>query len=91
MDVVSTRYCIFVIYYVVFRVAIKVLKLNTPGRGDNLLADPTSETDAKQADENTNSNDRKYSQTAIQIIEGLGGKEKYSLTNCANTFTYGTK
>lgn len=74
----------FVIYYVVFRVAIKVLKLNTPGRGDNLLADPTSETDAKQADENTNSNDRKYSQTAIQIIEGLGGKENItSLTNCA--------
>ena len=33
----------FVIYYVVFRLAIKWLKLNTPGRGDNLLPDPTSE------------------------------------------------
>ena len=74
----------FVIYYVVFRVAIKVLKLNTPGRGDNLLPDPTSEAATKPTGEDANSDDHKYSQTATQILEGLGGKENItSLTNCA--------
>lgn len=77
----------FVIYYVVFRLAIKVLKLNTPGRGDNLLPDPTSdEATTGDVDENETQtkSTNKYSQPAKQILEGLGGKENImSLTNCA--------
>ena len=77
----------FVIYYVVFRLAIKVLKLNTPGRGDNLLPDPTSD-EATTADVDENETQtkstNKCSQPAKQILEGLGGKENImSLTNCA--------
>lgn len=79
----------FVIYYVVFRLAIKWLKLNTPGRGDNLLPDPTSEEattgdtpDSAESEGELQKN--KYSKTASQIVEGLGGKENItSLTNCA--------
>lgn len=79
----------FVIYYVVFRLAIKWLKLNTPGRGDNLLPDPTSEeaTTGDTADSDESERElqtNKYSKTASQILEGLGGKENItSLTNCA--------
>jgi PTS system N-acetylglucosamine-specific IIC component len=77
----------FIIYYVVFRIAIKVLKLNTPGRGDNLLPDPASENattgdSAEAAHESKGSN--KYSHSASEILSGLGGKENItSLTNCA--------
>ncbi|WP_438873452.1 PTS transporter subunit EIIB [Staphylococcus cohnii] len=79
----------FVIYYVVFRLAIKWLKLNTPGRGDNLLPDPTSEEattgdTADSAESEGELQTNKYSKTASQILEGLGGKENItSLTNCA--------
>lgn len=79
----------FVIYYVVFRLAIKWLKLNTPGRGDNLLPDPTSEEattgdTADSAESEGELQKNKYSKTASQIVEGLGGKENItSLTNCA--------
>lgn len=77
----------FIIYYVVFRIAIKVLKLNTPGRGDNLLPDSASENattgdTADAAHESKGSN--KYSHSASEILSGLGGKENItSLTNCA--------
>ena len=80
----------FIIYYVVFRLAIKWLKLSTPGRGDNLLPDPTSDEattgDTAQDGDGTEStpSTSKYAQTASQILEGLGGKENItSLTNCA--------
>ncbi|MGO1631109.1 MAG: PTS transporter subunit EIIC, partial [Staphylococcus equorum] len=78
----------FVIYYFVFRFAIKVLKLNTPGRGDNLLADPTSDEastgDAADSEGATTATTNKYTNTASQILDGLGGKENISsLTNCA--------
>ena len=33
----------FILYYVIFRIMIKVLNLNIIGRGDNLLADPIVE------------------------------------------------
>ena len=81
----------FVIYYVVFRFAIKWLKLNTPGRGDNLLPDPTSDEattgDAEDSTETSGSGESqtsKHSKTASQILTGLGGKENIvTLTNCA--------
>ena len=70
----------FILYYVIFRIMIKVLNLNTIGRGDNLLADPvveeTTTTDKSKSGE--------YHQPATQILEGLGGKSNIdSLTNCA--------
>ncbi|ANQ64544.1 N-acetylglucosamine-specific PTS transporter subunit IIBC [Staphylococcus equorum] len=78
----------FVIYYFVFRFAIKVLKLNTPGRGDNLLPDPTSDEastgDAAGSEGVATATTNKYTNTASEILDGLGGKENISsLTNCA--------
>lgn len=76
----------FVMYYFVFRAAIKFLKLNTPGRGNNLLPDPTSE-EASTGDKDSQSDNRtsnKYAKTASQILDGLGGKDNVkTLTNCA--------
>lgn len=78
----------FVIYYVVFRMAIKFLKLNTPGRGDNLLPDPTSEEastgETASSEDGLTQATNKYSKSAAQILEGLGGQDNImSLTNCA--------
>ncbi|PNZ67308.1 N-acetylglucosamine-specific PTS transporter subunit IIBC [Staphylococcus auricularis] len=76
----------FVIYYVVFRVAIKLLNLNTPGRGTNLLADPVEDAENTNAPKNTDDSKSvgKYHQTASQILDGLGGEENITtLTNCA--------
>lgn len=71
----------FILYYVIFRVMIKVLNLNTIGRGDNLLADPVEEETTVTTDK---SKGGKYYQSASQILEGLGGKSNIdSLTNCA--------
>ena len=59
---------------------IKVLNLNTIGRGDNLLADPVVE----ETTTTDKSKSGKYHQPATQILEGLGGKSNIdSLTNCA--------
>ena len=70
----------FILYYVIFRVMIKVLNLNTIGRGDNLLADPVKETTATKDKPKSG----KYYQSATQILEGLGGESNIdSLTNCA--------
>lgn len=70
----------FILYYVIFRIMIKVLNLNTIGRGDNLLADPIVE-ETTTIDK---SKSGKYHQPATQILEGLGGKSNIdSLTNCA--------
>ena len=70
----------FILYYVIFRIMIKVLNLNTIGRGDNLLADPVVE----ETTTTDKSKSGKYHQPATQILEGLGGKSNIdSLTNCA--------
>ncbi|OHR52323.1 N-acetylglucosamine-specific PTS transporter subunit IIBC [Staphylococcus sp. HMSC061G12] len=70
----------FVIYYVVFRVAISVFNLNTPGRGDEKIADPVDE----EGVSSESGKGGKYSAMSTQIISGLGGKENItSLTNCA--------
>ena len=37
----------FALYYFIFRFVIKIFNLNTIGRGDNLLADPTVNTTEK--------------------------------------------
>ena len=81
----------FVLYYVIFRFAIKVLKLNTPGRGDNLLPDPTSDEattgDVEHSDDSSETSTvttNKYTKIASDILSGLGGKENImTLTNCA--------
>ena len=72
----------FVIYYVVFRAAIQIFNLNTPGRGDEEIADPVA--DPSESDENSEKPAGKYSAMSAQIIDGLGGKENITtLTNCA--------
>lgn len=72
----------FVLYYFIFRFVIKIFNLNTIGRGDNLLADPTVNTTGKDGAETTSKS--KYHHTASQILEGLGGSENITtLTNCA--------
>lgn len=72
----------FVIYYVVFRAAIQIFNLNTPGRGDEEIADPVA--DPSESDENSAKPAGKYSAMSAQIIDGLGGKENITtLTNCA--------
>ncbi len=72
----------FVLYYFIFRFVIKIFNLNTIGRGDNLLADPTANTTGKDGAETTSKS--KYHHTASQILEGLGGSENITtLTNCA--------
>ncbi|MCI2934156.1 N-acetylglucosamine-specific PTS transporter subunit IIBC [Staphylococcus haemolyticus] len=72
----------FVLYYFIFRFVIKIFNLNTIGRGDNLLADPTAITTKKDGAETTSKS--KYHHTASQILEGLGGSENITtLTNCA--------
>ena len=42
-NAISSRYCILYFILCYFRIMIKVLNLNTIGRGDNLLADPIVE------------------------------------------------
>ena len=72
----------FALYYFIFRFVIKIFNLNTIGRGDNLLADPTVKTTEKDGAESTSKS--KYHHTASQILEGLGGSENITtLTNCA--------
>lgn len=74
----------FVLYYVIFRVVIQVFNLNTIGRGDNELADPTANATAENGSANRSESKGKYYHTASQILEGLGGSENISsLTNCA--------
>lgn len=61
-----------VVYYIVFRLAIQLLHLKTPGRED----DDVEEGSVKLAN-----ND--YTQVATIILEGLGGKENItSIDNC---------
>lgn len=75
----------FILYYVIFRFVIQVFKLNTIGRGDNELADPTDE-DAieKENDNGKPTKTSKYTKSASQILEGLGGSQNITtLTNCA--------
>ena len=74
----------FVLYYVIFRAVIKLFNLNTPGRGSNLLQDPTEETDSTSDGKKNATTGGKYHAMAQQILTGLGGKENItSLTNCA--------
>ena len=75
----------FILYYVIFRFVIQFFNLNTIGRGDNELVDPTDE-DAieKESADTKQSNGSKYSKSASQILDGLGGAQNItSLTNCA--------
>ncbi|MGA4513435.1 N-acetylglucosamine-specific PTS transporter subunit IIBC [Staphylococcus caledonicus] len=74
----------FILYYVIFRVVIKVFNLNTIGRGDNLLADPTEVSSDDTDNQAVASGKGKYHTTANQILEGLGGSDNIdTLTNCA--------
>ena len=73
----------FILYYVIFRVVIQLFNLNTIGRGENELVDPTVVKDNIAPGEN-DIKQSKYHQHAIQILEGLGGQENIvNLTNCA--------
>ena len=70
----------FALYYLSLDLSLKSL-INTIGRGDNLLADPTVNTTGKDGAETTSKS--KYHHTS-QILEGLGGSENITtLTNCA--------
>ncbi|MCU5746122.1 N-acetylglucosamine-specific PTS transporter subunit IIBC [Staphylococcus sp. SQ8-PEA] len=72
----------FIIYYVLFRLMIKLFNLNTPGRGDNLLKDPAVDKSSSTAGDTSTTN--QYSKIASDILEGLGGKQNIkSLTHCA--------
>ncbi|GGG83349.1 PTS glucose transporter subunit IIBC [Staphylococcus pragensis] len=74
----------FILYYVIFRVVIRVFNLNTIGRGSNLLTDPTDDTTDDSTDQAVASGKGRYHKTASQILEGLGGSENIdTLTNCA--------
>ncbi|MCE5089942.1 N-acetylglucosamine-specific PTS transporter subunit IIBC [Staphylococcus devriesei] len=74
----------FILYYVIFRIVIKVFNLNTIGRGDNLLADPTDISSDDIDNQAVASGKGKYHTTANQILEGLGGSDNIdTLTNCA--------
>ncbi|KMR62936.1 hypothetical protein EY01_15740, partial [Staphylococcus aureus] len=73
-------------YFVIFRIVIQVFKLNTIGRCENELVDPTVVKDNISPVEN-DIKQSKYHQHAIQILEGLGGQENIvNLTNCAANF-----
>lgn len=72
----------FILYYVIFRVVIQVFNLNTIGRGENELVDPTDDKNVETSTQD--SKHGKYYQSATQILEGLGGSDNIrSLTNCA--------
>ena len=75
----------FILYYVIFRFVIQVFNLNTIGRGDNELADPTDEDaiEKKMIMVNQLKQVNILSQLP-QILEGLGGSQNITtLTNCA--------
>ncbi|EHJ08965.1 N-acetylglucosamine-specific PTS transporter subunit IIBC [Staphylococcus simiae] len=73
----------FILYYVIFRFVIQVFNLNTIGRGDNELTDPTTDNKSVGTGE-TNSTHGKYYHNAMIILEGLGGRDNITnLTNCA--------
>ena len=68
----------FVIYYVVFRAAIQLFNLKTPGR---LKATDDAQVASSEVSSTTG---HKYETMALHILEGLGGKDNIaSLTNCA--------
>ncbi|MBL7573435.1 PTS transporter subunit EIIBC [Staphylococcus saccharolyticus] len=74
----------FMLYYVIFRMVIRIFNLSTIGRGDNELQDPTGNTTIENNTNHHSSSKGKYYQTATQILEGLGGSKNInSLTNCA--------
>lgn len=75
----------FILYYVIFRFVIQVFNLNTIGRGDNELVDPTDEDAIEKENADTKqSSGSKYSKSAAQILDGLGGAQNITtLTNCA--------
>ncbi len=63
----------FVVFYVVFRVAIVKLDLKTPGRED----------DDEEAEKAVVLSNNDYTEVAKIVLEGLGGKENVkSLDNC---------
>ncbi|WJP98660.1 N-acetylglucosamine-specific PTS transporter subunit IIBC [Macrococcus bovicus] len=66
----------FVLYYVIFRAAIKMFDMKTPGRGEEVMP---------EVEENTIEHGTgKYSTMAHKIIDGLGGSDNIiNLTNCA--------
>ncbi|GGA96833.1 PTS glucose transporter subunit IIBC [Macrococcus hajekii] len=66
----------FVLYYVIFRAAIQMFDMKTPGRGDDVMA--------VAEDETVPATGGKYSAMAHSMIDGLGGSANIvSLTNCA--------
>ncbi|MCG3400844.1 N-acetylglucosamine-specific PTS transporter subunit IIBC [Staphylococcus massiliensis] len=70
----------FVIYYLVFRFAIQIFNLNTPGRGKAKVNTPANDSQSVEGTDKKS----KYDQMSINIIEGLGGKSNITvLTNCA--------
>ena len=65
-----------VVYYFVFRFAIKIFNFKTPGREDELEA-------VSSATENLSKENKGFKKTAEIILEGLGGKDNIvSIDNC---------
>ena len=84
MDVIVAGCSLFIVYYVIFRVVIQVFNLNTIGRGDNELIDPTSNDTSEMEVLQNKTTTSKYYQNAKRILDGLGGKENIiSLNHCA--------
>ena len=66
----------FVVFYIVFRIAISKFNLKTPGREDE-------EADFAEADKNATLANNDFTAIAAAVLEGLGGKENVeSLDNC---------
>lgn len=71
----------FFVYYVIFRVLIKLLKLNTPGREDIIVSENDKDINY---DSNIKSSASKYSENASNIISGLGNANNIKdISNCA--------
>ena len=66
----------FVVFYIVFRIAISKFNLKTPGREDE-------EADVAEVDKNAKLANNDFTAIAAAVLEGLGGKENVeSLDNC---------
>ncbi|TDM10586.1 N-acetylglucosamine-specific PTS transporter subunit IIBC [Macrococcus lamae] len=88
----------FVVYYVIFRFAIKVLDIKTPGResDEEIAAMALSEGDevgvADEVTAGTVGKTHKYDALAQRLIQGVGGADNVeSMTNCATRLRFELK
>lgn len=80
----------FGVYFGIFYLLIGKLNLNTPGRGDEMLDDPTADPEAPRAVAGASGSET--SQTAAQIIAGLGGAENIeAIDYCATRLRVTTR